>query len=57
MRALSKNDNPTLCKTAEIEGTNANAEEITPQEIIILAIHRRAPTFSKMRFEGTSKMK
>ena len=39
---------------AEIEGTDA---EITPQEIMILAIHRLAPTLSKIKLDGTSNMK
>jgi hypothetical protein len=55
--ALSKNESPALCKAAEIAGTNANPAETTPHVIMIRAIHRRAPTFSKMRFDGTSKMK
>ena len=31
-----------------------NDAEITPQEIMILAIHRRAPTLSKIKLDGTS---
>jgi hypothetical protein len=42
---------------AEIEGTKANDAEITPQEIMILAIHRRAPTLSKIKLDGTSNIK
>src|SRR6516165_9220586 len=46
-----------LNRGMEIEGTKANDAEIRPQEIMILAIHRRAPTLSKIKLDGTSKIK
>ena len=57
MRALSKNEKPKPWNKAEIEGTKANDVAITPQEIMILAIHRRAPTLSRIKLDGTSKYK
>jgi hypothetical protein len=57
VRALSKNEKPTPWSIAEIEDTKANDAEITPQEIMILASHRRAPTLSKIKLDGTSNMK
>ena len=56
MRALSKNVKPKLWNIAEMEGTKAKDAEITPQEIMILAIHRRAPTLSKIKLDGTSNI-
>jgi hypothetical protein len=41
----------------EIDGTEANDAPITPQEIVIRAIHRRAPTLSKIKLDGTSNIK
>ena len=40
-----------------IDGTKANDAAITPHEIMILAIHRRAPTLSKIKLDGTSNIK
>src|SRR5437764_11082941 len=36
---------------------NIMADATTPQESMIRAIHLRAPTFSRMRLLGTSKMR
>ena len=36
---------------------NAIAPETTPQENMMCAIHIRAPTLSRMTFEGTSNRK
>ena len=57
LRRAGINQAQTFIAVSDNDNTNIMAAEIKPQEIVMRASHRRAPTRSRIRLLGTSNRK